>query len=138
MAVVMIALDGCFLDRPVHAFNLAIGPGMFDLGEAVFDPVFFTSHVEHMGDVGSWRAVSVARRKRELDAVVRQHGVDFVWDCCDQRDQDGGGRAPVRLAHELDEDELAGAVDRHVQVQLALRRSHRGDVDVKVANGGLS
>src|SRR6185312_2827964 len=56
MAFVMIAFDGGVLDRPVHAFHLAIGPGMLDFGEAVLDPVFFASHVEHMGDVRGCRA----------------------------------------------------------------------------------
>lgn len=85
---------------------------MLDLGEAVLNPVFLAAHVEPRGDGRGGRAVSVARRKRELDAVVRQHGVDFVWNRCDQRDQEGGGCAPVRVAHKLDHDELAGAVDR--------------------------
>lgn len=119
MAVVMIARDGGVLDRPVHAFNLAIGPGVFDRGEAVLDPVCFTAHVEHMGDGRGGRAVSVAQWKRELDASVRQHGVDFVWHRCDQRDKKGYGRAPVCLAHEMDENERAGTVDCHVQVYLA-------------------
>lgn len=135
MALVMVAFDGGIFDRPVHAFHLAIGPGMLDLGAAVLNPVFVAAHVEHMGDVRGGRTVSVARRKRELDPVVRQHGVDFVGNRCDQRDQEGGGGAPVRVAHKLDEDELAGAVDRHLQVQLAFRRSHLSDIDMKVADG---
>ena len=135
MAVVMIALDGGVLDRPVHAFHLAIGPGMSDLGETMLDPVFSAAHVEHMGDVRGGRAVNVARRKRELDAIVRQHGVDFVRNRGDQRDQEGGGCAPVRVAHKLDEDELAGAVDRHIQVQLAFCRPDLGDVEMNVADG---
>ena len=135
MALVMVAFDGGIFDRPVHTFHLAIGPGMLDLGAAVLNPVFVAAYVEHMGDVRGGRAVSVARRKRELDPVVRQHGVDFVGNRCDQRDQEGGGSAPVRVAHKLDEGELAGAVDRHLRVQLAFRRSDLSDVDMKVADG---
>lgn len=33
MAIVMIAFDGCFFDRPVYAFNLAIGPGCLIWGD---------------------------------------------------------------------------------------------------------
>ena len=44
---------------------------MLDLGEAVLNPVFLATHVEHIGDVRGGRAVSVARWERELDAVVR-------------------------------------------------------------------
>lgn len=134
MALVMVAFDGGIFDRPVHTFHLAIGPEMLDLGAAVLNPVFVATHVEHMGEVRGGRAVSVARWKRELNPVVRQHGVDFVGNRCDQRDQEGGGCAPVRVVHKLDEDELAGAVDRHIQVQLAFRRSDLSDVDMKVTD----
>ena len=33
----MVSLDRGFLDRAVHAFDLAVGPWMIDLGRAVFD-----------------------------------------------------------------------------------------------------
>ena len=135
MAFVMRAFDGGGLDRPIQALPLALGPGMLDLGKAVLNPVFLAAPVEHMGDVRGCRAVSVARRKRERDAVVRQPGVDVGGHRCDQRDQEGGGGAPVRVAHKLDEDEPAGTVDRHIQVQLAFRRSDLGEVDMKVTDG---
>ena len=32
VSIVMVALDGRFLDRAVRALDLAIGPGMLDLG----------------------------------------------------------------------------------------------------------
>jgi len=134
-ALVMRACDGGILDRPVQAFHLAIGPGMLDLGASVLNPVFWAAQVEQMGDVRGGRAIRVARRKRELDAVVRQHGVDGVGNRGDQRDQEGGGCAPVRVAHKLDEDERAGAVDRHRQGQLAFCRSDLDDVDMNVADG---
>jgi hypothetical protein len=35
----MVSLDCGLLDRPVHPFDLSVGPGMLDLGEPVFDPV---------------------------------------------------------------------------------------------------
>jgi hypothetical protein len=38
--VVVITFDGRVLDRSVHPFDLTVGPGMIDLGEAVFDAVF--------------------------------------------------------------------------------------------------
>lgn len=135
MALVMVACDGGIFDRPVHAFHLALGPGMLDLGAAVLNPVVLAAHVEHMGDAHGGRAVSVAQRKCKRDPVIRQHGVDCVGHCCDQRDQEGGGCAPVRMAHKLDEDELAGSVDRHIQVQRAFRRSDPSDIDMKVADG---
>jgi hypothetical protein len=37
MRAVVVALDGGFLDGPVHAFDLTIGPGMIDLCSAMLD-----------------------------------------------------------------------------------------------------
>jgi hypothetical protein len=68
VAIVMVSLDGCFLDCSVHPFDLAVGPWVLDLGEPVFDPVFVAAHVEHMGHPCGCRAVGVARREGELDA----------------------------------------------------------------------
>ena len=51
MAVVVIAFDGGFFGGAVHALNLAVGPGMIDLGEAMFDAILAASHVKHVGHV---------------------------------------------------------------------------------------
>jgi hypothetical protein len=48
VAIVMMALYGRFLDRPVHALDLPVGPRMLDLGEPVLDAVLPAPHVEHM------------------------------------------------------------------------------------------
>lgn len=37
MIVVVKAFDGCVLDCPVHALDLAVGPGMARFGQAMFD-----------------------------------------------------------------------------------------------------
>ncbi len=78
--IVMIALGGRFLDRAVHALDLVIGPGMLDLGQPIFDPVFLTSHIKHMRHVSCRRAVRVARREGELDPIVGEHRVDLVGE----------------------------------------------------------
>ena len=57
VAVVMVSFDGCFLDRPVHPFDLTVGPWVLDLGESVLDPVFVAAHVEHVGHPCGCRAV---------------------------------------------------------------------------------
>ena len=88
VAVVMVSLDRRLLDRPVHPFDLPIGPGMLDLGEPVLDLVFVAAHVEHVGHVSGCGAVCVAWREGELDAIVSQDGVDCVWHGFDQRDQE--------------------------------------------------
>ena len=77
MAVVVVTFDSRFLDRSVHSLDLAVGPGMLDFGEPVFDPVLTATHVKHVRDVSGRRAIGVARRERELDAVAPTEGVSF-------------------------------------------------------------
>ena len=89
MAVVVVAFDGRVLDGSVHPFDLTVGPGMVDLGEAVLDVVLATAHGEHVRHIASSRAGGVARRIPELDAVVGQDRVDLVRHGCDQGGQEG-------------------------------------------------
>jgi hypothetical protein len=70
VAVVVIALDGGFLDGPVHAFDLTIGPWVLDLGEAMLDTALLASHIEHVRHVTRRRTIGVSRREGELDAIV--------------------------------------------------------------------
>src|SRR5438876_7170683 len=46
VAVVMVALDGGFLDRPVHSLDLAVCPGVFDFGKPVLDVMFTADTIE--------------------------------------------------------------------------------------------
>ena len=91
VAAIMIPFDGSVLvhppdglrcltlvDRPVHPFDLAVRLGMLDLGEPVFDPVFFAPHVEHVSYVSGCRTVSVVRKEGELDAPLRLPALQAV------------------------------------------------------------
>jgi hypothetical protein len=91
--------------------NLAIGPGMLDLGQPMFDPVLLAAHVEHVCRVSCRRAVRVARWESELDPTVGENCVDLVGDGRDQSFEEGRGGALSRLPDRLDEGELAGAID---------------------------
>ena len=51
--------------------------------------------VEHVRHVSCRRAVRVARREGELDAVVGENGVDFVGNGRDQGFEEGRGRRPL-------------------------------------------
>ena len=73
VAVVMVALDGGFLDRPIHSLDLAVRPGMLDLGEPVLDIVFATDTIEDV-ETGIYMPFVV----RKLDAVVGEHGMDGI------------------------------------------------------------
>ena len=76
--LVVEALDGSVFDGAVHSLNLAVGPGMLYLGQPVLNAVLSTPHVEHMGHIGRRRHIGIAGRECELNAVVRQDGVDFL------------------------------------------------------------
>jgi hypothetical protein len=80
----VIALDGRFLNRAVHTFDLPVRPRMLDLGQAVLDAVRASAHIEHMGHVLGRRAIGVARRKRELNTGVGEYRVNFAGNRFDQ------------------------------------------------------
>ena len=83
MIVIVEAFDGRILDGAVHPPGLAAiresdppdrfliltAPGMPDLGQPMFDSVFFAAHVEHMRDPSCGRPVGVTGREGELDAA---------------------------------------------------------------------
>ena len=130
----MVASDGRFLDRAVHALDLAIGPGMLDLGQPMFDAILLAAHIEHMCYVSCRRAVRVARRESELDPIVGENRVDLVGDSRDQSFEEGRGGGPSRLPDQLHEGELAGAIDGDVEVELAFSGLELSNVDVEVAD----
>lgn len=107
VSIVVIALDGRFLDRAVHSFDLAIGPGMLDLSQPMLDPVLPAAHVEHMRGVSCCRAVRIARWEGELDPIVGENRVDLVGDGRNKGFEEGRGRGPSRLPGQLHERELA-------------------------------
>ena len=116
MIVVVEALDSRLLDRTVHPLDLPIGPWMLHLSQAVFNAVLATAHIEHVGDVARRRPVGIARREGELNAVIRQNGVDPVGHRVDQGDQKGRGRGPAGLSDDLHEGEFARAINGHVKI----------------------
>ena len=80
VAVVVIALDGGFLDRAVHTFDLTIGPRMPDLGQLVLNAVLATAHVKHMGRVpGRWAigvvtaAATRTKRRGRAEELIAAH-----------------------------------------------------------------
>ena len=69
-----------------------------------------------------------------MGSVVSEDGADLVGDGGDQAAQEVPRGLARHLLMQLDKGELGGAVDRHQQVELALRGAHFGDVDVKLAD----
>ena len=74
--IVAVPLYRKVLDRAVHPFNVAVGPRMIWLGEAMLNAVCFADHVEpHWPRLD---CVPVSGSLCELDAVVCQYRVDFL------------------------------------------------------------
>jgi hypothetical protein len=87
-----------------------------------------------MGHVPCRWAIGVARSKREFNAVVGEHGVNFVRNGFDKRHQEDGRGRSAGLLHKLYEGKFAGPIDRNIQVQLAFGGLYFGDVDVEIAD----
>ena len=103
MAVVVVTSDRGFLDRSVHGFDLAVGPRMVGLGQAMIDIGLGACEFEGVGseqftlldggsDLSGSRAV--VPRCREVGSIISEHGVDFVRDRVDQSAQEVGSCAP--------------------------------------------
>ena len=56
MALIVVALHRCLLERPVHSLDLAIGPGMVRLGQAVLDAAPVAGSIEGMAAPGCGRS----------------------------------------------------------------------------------
>jgi hypothetical protein len=88
---------------------LAIGPGMLDLGQPMFDPVLLAAHVEHMRRISCRRAVRIARWEGELDPIVGENRVNLLGDSREQSFEEAW-RA------------LSGSLDYFVLLDACLRR----------------
>src|SRR3546814_4071761 len=60
VAVVVVAANGGLFDRAVHAFDLAVGPGVVRLGEPVVDVRFGARSEEHTSELQSLMRISYA------------------------------------------------------------------------------
>lgn len=108
MILVVEVFDGRFLDGPVHPLDLPVRPGMIRFGERVLDVVGLADHIEaHLARPGG---VAVARLLGELDAIVREDGVDAIRHGFQQVFEELPGCPSISLVDELRDRELAGAV----------------------------
>lgn len=71
--LIVVTFDGCFLDRAIHPFYLAIGPRMADLGQAMINVMSLADPVKENIPI-SFRSLAFC----ELDAVVGQDRVNGV------------------------------------------------------------
>ncbi len=128
----MEALNGGLLDGAVHPLDLAVGPWMVRLGELVFDVVGLADYVEaHLARPGG---VAVAGLLGELDAIIGQNRMDPVGYGFEQVFEELPCCSPVSLVDQLGDRELAGAVDRDEQIELAFGSLHLGNIHVEEAD----
>ena len=128
VVVVVKAFDGRLLDRAVHAFDLAVRPGVLDLGEPVLNLMLAADPVEDVLE-----GINVPIMIGELDAIVGQNDVEPVRHGRDQVTQEGcGGHLPGLLV-QFHESELGGAVNSDEEIQLAFSRLNLSNINVKVA-----
>jgi len=141
--LVEVALHRRLLDRAVHPLHLAVCPRMPRLCQPMVDVasgagVFERVRPERLSlrheVLDLRRAPSRAARIGEVRAVVGQHRMDLVGDRSGQVAKEVGGDARAGLFMQFDEGELRRPVDRHEQVEPALRGPHLGDVDVEIAD----
>ena len=79
VGLVIELLDSGFLQSAVHAFDLAVGPGVVDFGQHVLDGVLQADAVEDVRE-----GVAVPLVVAELVTVVGEHGVQLVGHGSDQ------------------------------------------------------
>lgn len=129
MGFVMIPLHGGVFQRPVHSFDLAVGPRVIRLREPVIDAVFIADAVKQVHE-----GMPVCFAMRELDAIIGKYRVQVIRYDVDQITQEVRGYAPCLPLMQLGISKLRGPVDGNEQVQFAFFRMHLGNVDVEVAD----
>ena len=94
---VIKAFDRRILDRSVHALDLAVGPGMLGLGEAMVDVGLGAGIFEGVSAEGLLTCDQLLDLRRrpthapgigEVQTVVGEHGMDFVGNSGDQVQQE--------------------------------------------------
>ena len=130
MAIVMIAFNGCVLDGPIHSLDLAIGPGMLDLGEPVLNAMFKANPIKDMLE-GEALLLLIGK----LNAVVRQHNMNGIGNGSNEITQKLRGQHFTCLRMNFDVDKLAGSINGNKEIELALGRLYFGNVDMEIANG---
>src|ERR1700679_131525 len=110
VGLIVEALDGCLFDGAVHALDLAVGPRMLGLGEAVVDSILSAGKfegmrteefaaLEHGFDLDG--SPTIAARLGEVRTVVGQDSVDFVGNGFEKGSEEIGRDPPCCLLMQL-------------------------------------
>ena len=122
-------LDGGFLDGSVHAFDLAVRPGVVDLREPVLGAIFTADTVKNV-----LTSMTIFLAVCELDAVVGQDSVDVVRDGLDEVAQELGRNHFPGPFMQLHIGELRSPVDCDEQPEFSFLCAHFGNVHMKVSD----
>ena len=115
MCAVVVALEGGLFDGSVHAFHLAVGPGMIDFSESVFNVMFLANTVKE-----AHRCRFILFAVGKLSAVIGQEGVYLVRQGRNDISQElyRGHLLFIRVSFGI--GQLAGAVNGHKELQSCL------------------
>ncbi len=115
VVVIVVAPDRGLFQSAVHVLNLAVGPGMLWLCQAVIDVRLCAGQLECMSPekLASCQALfellchrAYVGGRSEVGAVVCEHGVDLLGNRSDERPQEVRSPGPRRIFMQLREREL--------------------------------
>ena len=118
MGLVVVPLDGCLLQGPVHPLDLSVGPWVLGFGEPVIDVVLGTGVLEGMrpdwlpafqGLLDELCSGSCVAGRGEVDAVIGQDGVHLVGHGPDERTEEVARYSRCDLLVQLHVGELGGS-----------------------------
>ncbi len=107
VSVVVVTIDRRLFERAVHALYLTNCPRMIRFGQAMLNLGFGTDAVEQQ-----WQGIAVIRAVGELNAIVRQQGVDLVGDSSDEMTEEFGSDQSALPLVQFGKSKLRGAVNR--------------------------
>ena len=105
-ALVMEVLDGGFFNGAVQAFDLAVGPRMRRLGQAVLHALFAADAVKAVPT-----RQELVRLGSKLHPVVRQHGMHLIGQLVQHAPQKLDRDHPLGPRVQFNKGHLTGAVD---------------------------
>ena len=87
-----------------------------------------------MGHIRCSRAISIAGRTDELNAIIRQDSVYPVGNSGNQFFQEQSCRLAVFFVEKLNKRKLAGAVNPNKQIEFSLFCANLHNIDMEVTN----
>jgi hypothetical protein len=129
MRLVIVAFDRGFFECTVHALSLPMGPGMMRFGEAMLNTMLLAYTPEDIRE-----GLLILLAISELHAVVRQDGVDLVWDGSDEVAEELRRDGLDGLRVSLGVGKLAGAVDGDKPGELACFGTYFSHINVEGAD----